>query len=101
MTPNTIVPLECGGISVGIGPYTNGIDGYKEPATSFHADFRISEWQSVVAFGTLGFALAKGLIRGLTRCQPVLVILVYYPFLDVSWRSPCVSATGTLRRCTS
>ena len=33
---------------------------------------------------TLGFALAKGLIRGLTRRQPVLEILTYYPFLDVS-----------------
>jgi len=33
---------------------------------------------------TLGFALAKGLIRGLTRCQPAIEILTYYLFLDVS-----------------
>ena len=33
---------------------------------------------------TLGFALAKGLIRGLTRCQPAVEILTYYLFLDVS-----------------
>jgi len=38
---------------------------------------------------TLGFTLAKGLIRGLIRCpNPSLEILVYCPFLDVcggSW----------------
>ena len=34
---------------------------------------------------TLGFALAKGLIRGLTRCpNPSSKILTCYPFLDVS-----------------
>ena len=37
---------------------------------------------------TLGFALAKGLIRGLTRCQPAVEILTYYLFLDVSWWGP-------------
>ena len=36
-------------------------------------------------FRTLGFALAKGLIRGLTRCpNPSSKISLYYPFLDVS-----------------
>ena len=35
---------------------------------------------------TLGFAVAKGLIRGLTRCpNPSLLILTCYPFLDVSY----------------
>ena len=35
---------------------------------------------------TLGFALVKGLIRGLTRCpNPSLLILMCYPFLDVSY----------------
>ena len=34
---------------------------------------------------TLGFALAKGLIRGLTRCpNPSSKTLLYFPFLDVS-----------------
>ena len=32
---------------------------------------------------TLGFALAKGLVRGLTCCKPAVEILVYYLFLDV------------------
>jgi hypothetical protein len=43
-----------------------------------------------VKFGrTLGFALAKGLIRGLTCCpNPSLKISTYFPFLDVSWWNP-------------
>ena len=58
---------------------------------------------------TLGFALAKGLIRGLTRCpSPSLLILTCYPFLDVSYgvlTVPCcryasmLLTTGDGRRC--
>lgn len=46
----------------------------------------------------MGFALAKGLIRGLTRCPnpSSYWILVYYPFLDVCEGVRAVPTVSTL-----
>jgi len=56
----------------------------------------IDFYRSCVDGWTLGFALAKGLIRGLTCCSnPSSKILVYYQFLDVSWRSLCLCPSAS------
>ena len=47
---------------------------------------------------TLGFVLSKGLIRGFTRCQPVVEGPSVLPIFGCIQRTPHSAAVGTLRR---